>query len=195
MQTPFLLPHHFSLNKLWYGNKKKGHCPTREIGWLAVIRLFTFFTFFGKEGSVQIPDLGSPDFYKADFDFLSRQSRSGNRPRFFSCFVQIFYVFPCIVEYKRKPSHLKRVTTALAAVVAMVVEAATATVTVSRQWWRRPGDRSGGNSGNGGGNNGSATTSTMTMMTMTTTTTMTMAMMTTKTAAVMAMGTYNDNNH
>jgi hypothetical protein len=71
------------------------------------ICLFTFFTFFGEEGSFQIPDLGSPDFYKADFltfhpeSGLAGQSASPELdpvPDFFSCFIQIFYVFPCIVE-------------------------------------------------------------------------------------------------
>jgi hypothetical protein len=73
-------------------------------------RFFTFFYLFAEEGSFQIPDLASPDFYKADFLTFRPRIWTGwparaspdldPGPDFFSCFVQIFYVcvVPCIVK-------------------------------------------------------------------------------------------------
>ncbi len=53
--------------------------------------------------------------------WLASQSRSGPRSRFFSCFVQIFYVFPCTVEllYPRKQHDLTKACCSKSAVSAM----------------------------------------------------------------------------
>ena len=68
---------------------------------------FHFFYFFWKRRVIPDSRFSESRFLQGLlFDFSSRiwtgwpasQSRSGLCSRFFSCFIQIFYVFPCIVE-------------------------------------------------------------------------------------------------
>jgi len=63
-----------------------------------------FFPFLAKS-SFQIPDLAIPDFKADSLTFCEKSEQLAGQPfhlapvpDFFSCFVQNFYVFPCIVE-------------------------------------------------------------------------------------------------
>ena len=69
--------------------------------WVTAVILFSRFF----KSSFQIPDLATPDLSNF-FSFCEKSGTVGRPtvpdlvppPDFFLCFVQIFYVFPCVVE-------------------------------------------------------------------------------------------------